>query len=100
MPFTRETAKAAGLKSATVQRTTSKEDIWRKFGYRITGKYTKDIDRVMQTWLREGKYDKFMNAMINLLPYIKPKLQAHAIKQQTEVTIKLIHPDDQVMDKI
>ena len=99
MPFDKDTAATAGRKGGAMKGI-SKKEAWLRLGYKLTGKHTANIDRYMNDLWRAGERDKYVKIYLDLLPYLKPKLQAHAIRQQTEVSIKLIHPDEKLLDDI
>ena len=103
MPFDSETGRKAGQMSKRTPGTrqpNTKQTAWQTLGLKITGTMTGNIARYQAELWKAGKKDEYLENYLSLLSYFKPKLQANAIKQETEITIKLVHPDDDLMSKI
>ena len=73
---------------------------WDRLGYSLTNKHTNNIATHLDDLWKQGKHDLYFERYIALLKYFKPTVQAHAIKQETDITIKVISNDDKLLDKI
>ena len=101
MPFDSNTGSAAGkMTSRGPNKPVIKLSSWQKLALSVTGKQTTNVIRYQAELWRSGQKDKYFDNYMQMLSYIKPRLQATAIKQETEITIKLVHPDQDLMEKV
>ena len=88
MPFTSETAKAAGEKSKK-RGPNQKTILWEALGNKFVEDYTQVVTTYLDGLIKEKNYGEFMKEYKDLLSYFQPKLAAtqHSGSINTDVTI-------------
>jgi len=93
----RELAREAGRKGGKVKKY---DEAWLRLGHKLTGDHAEHIRKYMNKLIREGRDDEFFENYLKLLQYFKPKVMAHAVKTQTEITFRFESGDKELFEDI
>ena len=78
----------------------SRRTEWEEMGEALTGTWTDYITEYGNDLIKAGKFDEFYPLYKDMVNYFKPKLSSAQLEAKVDTHIKLVHPDDDMMDKI
>ena len=79
---------------------TKVEEQWLAMGKKIAGDYSLEVANYMDMLLQSNRMEEFMDYYFKLLPYIKPKIQALAVKQESKIILQFGDGDKQIINNI
>ena len=98
MPFKKgQSGNPAGRKKGTV---TKKRSEWEQMGEALVGPWTDYIKAEGFRMMQEGNWEEFYPLYKDMVNYFKPKLSSAQLEAKVDTYIKLVHPDDDMMEKI